>query len=125
ARGCRGPEAARVTTSAMAAPLARFGPVRLRQLVISAAVLLVAYAIGPSVFLSACVGVLLWSVATGPAEHALAVVLPIAFRLALAAGAFHFETPTQIVDLAERDIEPLNLFLAQDLWWPRYLVAYP
>ena len=115
-----------MTTSAIAAPRAgRFGPVRVWKIIISVAVLLLAYAIGPSVFLSACVGVLLWSIATGPAEHVLALALPIAFRLALAAGAFHFETPTQIVDLAERDIEPLSLFLAQDLWWPRYFVVYP
>lgn len=110
----------------MPAPLAeRFGPLRVWQLIISVAVLLLAYAIGSSVFLSACVGVLLWWIAAGPAEHALAVALPIAFRLALAIAVFHFESPVQIVDLAMRKTDAFTLFLQQDLWWARYLVAYP
>jgi hypothetical protein len=68
---------------------------------------------------------LLWATASSRAERALAIVLPVAFRLALAVGAFHFELPVQIVDLATRGTDPLMLFLQQDLWWARYLVAYP
>jgi len=90
-----------------------------------AAVIVLSFLAGPAPFLSACVAVILWLSASSPAERALAVTLPIAFLLALALGAFHFESPVQIVDLAMRDIEPLAMFLQQDLWWPRYLVAYP
>jgi hypothetical protein len=81
--------------------------------------------VGPSVFFSTCAGVVLWAVARRPAGRALAVVLPIVFRLGLAAGAFDFALPVQILDLAIRDVDPVTLFLQQDLWWARYLVAYP
>jgi len=100
--------------------------VRARHVVAFAVVIILAYLTGPSVFLSACGGVLLFVAATSPAERALAVLLPLAFRLALAFGAFHFEPPVQIVEIALRDEDdPLSLILQGDVWWARYLVAYP
>lgn len=97
-----------------------------RHLLVFAIAIVLAYLAGPSVFLSACVAVVLWVAATSPAERALALVLPIAFRLALALGAFGFEPPIQIVELATRDEnDPLMLILRGDVWWARYLVAYP
>lgn len=103
-----------------------FGPVRARHLVAFAVVVLLAYLSGPSLFLTACAAVILWLAATSPAERALALVLPVAFRLALAMGAFAFEPPVQIVEIAVRDeAGPLNLILSGDVWWARYLVAYP
>jgi hypothetical protein len=116
-----------VTASALAAPRVSrtLGPVRATHIAAFAVVLAAAYVAGPAVFFTACAAVLLWSTASSPAERVLALVLPVAFRIALALGVFHFEPPTQIVDLATRGSEPLSLFIQQDLWWPRYLVAYP
>jgi hypothetical protein len=116
-----------LTAQAIAPPVVAttFGPVRVGHLLGFAIVLVAAYLVGPQVLLTACAGVLLWVLATSPAERALALVLPIAFRLAFALGAFAFEPPVQIVDLGHRGVNPFTLFLDQDLWWARYLVAYP
>lgn len=89
------------------------------------ALIVLGYLAGPSVFFTACAAALLWSVARVPAERALALVLPVAFRLALAAGAFAFEPPVQVLELAVKSVDPLALLAQQDLWWPRYLVSYP
>lgn len=116
-----------MTAPALAGPfVARtLGPVRAGHVVAFAAGLALAYVLGPSVFLTACAAVLLWIFATSSAERALALFLPAAFRVALAAGVFHFEPPIQIVDLATDETSPLRLIVTQDLWWPRYLVTYP
>lgn len=99
---------------------------RATHLVAFAIVIVLAYLAGPSVFLSTCAAVLLWIAATSPAERALALVLPVAFRLALALGAFQFEPPVQIIEVALRDeSDPLSLIVQGDVWWARYLVAYP
>ena len=102
-----------------------FSQVNARQFLAIAIAITVGFAIGPSLFFSVCVAALLWLTASSPAERVLAVALPAAFRLALAFGAFHFEPPTQIVDLATDGTSPVSLFLQQDLWWARYLVEYP
>lgn len=94
------------------------------MLVLALAVL-VGFLIGPSIFFSVCAGAFLWVVASDRAERTLAIALPVAFRVALALGAFHFEPPIQIFDLAVRNVPPVGLIQQQDLWWPRYLVAYP
>ena len=77
-----------MTATATATPIVErtFGPVRPPHIAVFALILVVAYAIGPSVFLSSCVAVALWATATSPTERALALVLPIGFRLALALG---------------------------------------
>jgi len=91
----------------------------------SAVLLVIAYLAGPSVFMTVCASVVMWAVARGPAERALALLLPAAFRVALAAGAFAFEPPVQILELAVRHVDPLALVAQQYIWWPRYLVSYP
>lgn len=97
----------------------------MRELALLALALAVGYVAGPSVFFSMCAAVILWTFAKGEAEHTLAIALPAIFRAALFAGAFHFETPSQIVDLAIGNADPVGLILKQDLWWARYLVTYP
>ena len=116
-----------MTAAAVAAPIVArtFGPARLAHVLVFALGLALAYLLGPSVLPSAFIAVLLWSFATSPAGRALSLILPFAFRLLLAVGAFQFEPPVQIVDLMVRGVDPLRLVAQQDIWWARYLVAYP
>jgi len=116
-----------MTASAVAAPIVArtLGPARLAHVLAFALGLVLAYLAGPSLLPSAVIAVLLWAFATSPATRALSLVLPFAFRILLAVGAFQFEPPVQILDLMARGVDPIRLVAQQDIWWARYLVAYP
>jgi hypothetical protein len=84
-----------------------------------------AFPFGPDVLFAAIAAGILTLFARTRSELAGALVLPALARLALAGGLFHFNPPSQIVDLVTRGVDPMALLLQNDIWWPRYLLTYP
>lgn len=70
----------------------------------------------------------LWALARDREERALALVLVIGARAALALGALEFVPPSQVVEMLETTGGDLGRLMQHErwgVWWPRWIFTWP